>query len=150
MLWLNSTKIKCQIFFTRCICGHTVDDHWHGVGESSNCDKCQCSAYKFSAILQNSEKKIADTEERLREVLRNKYQEFCPECHKHFGLVDFVYDTTKFSFSCQIICQNCYKILVDITTIHYIKTLKGVSNYRYNINYVIETLNKFPEFNTAK
>ena len=138
-------------FTTKCRCGHTSSEHRRIIERIYKCEKCECECFTFSTMLQNNEETLDDTEKRLQEVLRNKYQEFCPNCEKHLGISDASWDVAKFSYSCQIICQNCYKLLVDIKTNHRRLTLKAVeNNYKYNINYLIEVLNSFPHLNQAK
>lgn len=138
-------------FTTKCRCGHTPSEHHRVIEKVYKCEKCKCENYTFSAMLQKNEETLDETEERLREVLRNKYQEFCPNCEKHLGISDASWDVAKFSYSCQITCQNCYKLLIDITTNHRRIKLKAVeSNYKYNINYLIEVLNESSHLNQAK
>lgn len=137
-------------FITRCLCGHTLSDHHRVIEKIYKCDKCVCEKFTFSAML-NHEENRDDTEKRLQEVLRNKYQEFCPNCEKQLGLIDAQYDVTKYSFNCQIRCQNCYELLVEISSRYRQITAKAIdNNSKHNINYLIEVLNDFPHLNQVK
>lgn len=130
----------------RCRCGHTVEEHIHIAGTDFNndknwrCAKCKCEEFFMSDLLEGKGK-VADTEAKLREVLQNKYQEFCPNCEKQLGIADTSWEDTESSTDCKIICQDCYTTLVDISTLRY-------TNFR--ITGFIETLEKFPEKNKIK
>ena len=130
--------------FTRCSCGHTLSDHSIIIGNKFNCNKCNCLDYKESALLQRDGKTINDTEERLRAVLRSKYQEFCPNCERHLGISDVSWEEmgSKYRISNRIVCQNCFKTIVDIVSSKY--------DSFDNINGFIKILDEIPEKNEAE
>ena len=126
----------------RCCCGHPLEEHPFVVGDIFSCNKCKCKNYKESEILQRNGKTVVSIEEKLREVLRNKYKEFCPNCDRHLGIADADWDTKDYSPYCRIVCQNCFLIVVDIKPKYY-RSLDNINNF-------IEVLNQFSEADKAE
>jgi len=126
----------------KCRCGHTLVEHRFIIGDIFSCNKCECANYIGSELLQASGKTINDTEEKLRDVLRSKYKEFCPNCERHLGVADADWGERDYSPYCRIICQNCYKIVVDVKP-KYHRSLAHINNF-------IEVLKEFPEENKAE
>ncbi len=127
---------------SKCCCGHNLEEHRFIIGDIFSCDKCKCANYKGSELLQGNGKTVDDTEEKLRNILRRKYEEFCPNCERHLGVADADWDEKDYSPYCRIVCQNCYKIVVDITPKYY-RSLDNINNF-------IDVLNEFSESNKAE
>ena len=123
-----------------CRCGHKFDEHnyfirsWDGFNfltrTEKGCIRCACRYYKESTFQPFTETGIKYFEERLREVLKTNYTEFCPNCRRHLGVADVEWND---SF-CKIICQSCNETVVSI---------KGFAPY--SMNGVIRILHEFPD-----
>ncbi len=122
-----------------CRCGHNYLEHLNMSKQGNlirSCKNCTCSEFTFSDVIKYKVS-VSGTEEKLREVLRNKYHEFCPNCERHLGLSDTSWDD---GFN-RVICQSCYKTIVDIPM-----RLVCVAN----IDVFIRILNEKAEENTAE
>jgi hypothetical protein len=137
------TEYKCQ-------CGHYNDDHPYiklRRGYQKKCTRCSCEKFVTSSTLSKKGDTITDINEQFRGVLREKYQEYCPNCNKHLEITDIelgiVEPENKYRnlFTHRVVCKNCFTKVIELivsayatlTVSDYIRFLKAPSQFNAKV-----------------
>jgi hypothetical protein len=138
------TEYKCQ-------CGHFGSDHPYiklRRGYEKKCNHCSCEKFVNSSTVSIKGDTIADVTERFRLVLREKYQEHCPNCDKHLEITDIdlgiVEPENKYRnlFTHRVVCQNCFTKVIELvvsafqnlTVSDYIRFLNDPLRFKAKVN----------------